>query len=518
MSEATTRHEQPHDGMPTRLDGLFADQAEHFITANPSIDPALTTRLLETCDSARQLAEFSSGVNRYEATTGLGSADKSDLYVQFYTDATVDSDQQPESGFGCLLSYDPSTDRDVLVELNEDYTIDVSGFGVDESSLKGILDLYDERKDDMRQEIDNQAAQAAAQEERRFEDLQIARAVNREVYPSEFGALERISVDDRTDVLTRFDDTHHDLVKFLQEVDLIPHFTQRLANELTANYTESFLIGDRSFVLGLIESSSGSHETVLYYTSGSQAVWRWLPGYDANAVPSFSKGELESSYSEQAMTLPAPMQKALSEVASIGHTDIDDDVPVIEDSASLDLASTQEVVVKKIDAKQFLRGLVVSTECDSRAKYIDQFAEPNLDADFDPGFDNQSPESLDITHNFMPDFTHRNDTWTAESPIYGAVSYTTFTSHDGKLEWLFCSTKDNQHWVGGAHALSAPLRPTGIKNQWVNLGVIASPAFEYPDESNHGAPEVVGTEYVDVTESFVHKLPVVRAFIESQTA
>jgi len=249
----------------------------------------------------------------------------------------------------------------------------------------------------------------------------------------------------------------------------------------------------RIAVVGYVENQ-GKITARTYYRSNSQGVWRYLPDYTMyrnGVITWFGKG-----YSEESVTLPIAVQRALSEITQ-------DDASILKvKEFGLIFAGT----AKKYDGQK-------------EGEYYEQIeTKPRrLDGNFysEPGKKNP-PEEIRLTTKQSPDFSRLITSWKQKTKVYGPITVEIFPSNDGTLRFMFCRDNYGRAWVGGIED-DSEVQSTGLRKSWIEGGDLATPAFEYPEQAGgYENTDLAVHPYVDMFENYLKKIPVIRQYLESK--
>ncbi len=230
-----------------------------------------------------------------------------------------------------------------------------------------------------------------------------------------------------------------------------------------------------------------------YYRSNSQGVWRYLPDYRMGGdsdVRWYGKG-----YGEESITLPAMLQKALSDITSSGNL-----VSEPKENPNYIFAGT---------ANQIGLGGDYYKEIDREPKKLDR----KLYTDNNYGR-KMRPENIVLTAEQSPDFSRLLMSWKQKTNIYGDISVEAFPSKDGKLMFMFCKDSDGRIWIGGIED-NSKIQSTGLRKSWISDVDLMTPAYEYPQQDGgYGNVLMRNGHYVDMSENYLNKIPVIREYAE----
>ncbi|PIS04388.1 hypothetical protein COT83_00845 [Candidatus Peregrinibacteria bacterium CG10_big_fil_rev_8_21_14_0_10_44_7] len=114
-----------------------------------------------------------------------------------------------------------------------------------------------------------------------------------------------------------------------------------------------------------------------------------------------------------------------------------------------------------------------------------------------------------------PDFAHTIESFETQTSHYGVVHVDVFLSANGKYRYMMCND-GKRAWMAGGEIVGAKVTPLGANENWINLGNMTIPAYEYSsqiDSRYHGAR--VGEHYVDVFDKYLSRIPVIRRYCEA---
>ena len=226
-----------------------------------------------------------------------------------------------------------------------------------------------------------------------------------------------------------------------------------------------------------------------YYRSDSQGVWRFLPDYTIK-----ENGKIKwagKGYGEESVTLPIELQKTLS-------------------------TTTKEKIRLKRNPEFIFAGTAKRFGREFKGYYNEVESSPKkLNGNFYPKYNEKiPPEQMILTDNESPDFSKLITSWEQETALYGKIVIEVFPSKDGRFKYMFCRNSSGKAWIGGIQD-NSEIKSTGLRKTWVSGGDLTTPALEYEDlAGNFGNDgERIGP-YVDMSENYLSKVPVIREYIE----
>ncbi len=278
--------------------------------------------------------------------------------------------------------------------------------------------------------------------------------------------------------------------EYLENEGLVPEYKITIENTTYWFASSGYNLLDGR--IGVVAYVQNGDEVVArsYYRSNSQGVWRYLPDYTENAghINWFGKG-----FSEESITLPFLVQKALSDITS--------------DEKTIKTVNNPEFVFAGT-AKKFGNGGSYYSESNSEPKKL----EGNF---YDKRF-KTLPENLEIQGDSAPDFSNLILSWNQKSGIYGKYKIEVFPSKDGKLRYMFCRDGNGRAWIGGIED-DSELQSTGLKKSWINGGDLTTPALEYDTQSaGYGKidPDLSSPHYLDMFDNYLSKSPIIREYLD----
>lgn len=275
----------------------------------------------------------------------------------------------------------------------------------------------------------------------------------------------------------------------LADNGLAPDISVKVAGK-TVYVSPPFWVGKRREPawIGYVETEQG-YLVRTFFWSRSQAVGRVLLGYrykidnENERVTHHYKG-----YGEQSMFLPVALQKLL--------------------------ATTMPAVSKIADEELVFYGSVTdSWESSVYGRTVEQ--EPiRLDGNF---YSEQKHEKIPpeeaVFYNpeQTPDFTRTVERWKAPTSLYGELDVLVFASHDKTLQYQFNVDEKQRVWLAGVEAVGHELGDCGVRNTWVETGVLATPVYEYRQQAGgYGNPADSQGDYVDMYTRYLSRIPVMQ--------
>jgi hypothetical protein len=105
--------------------------------------------------------------------------------------------------------------------------------------------------------------------------------------------------------------------------------------------------------------------------------------------------------------------------------------------------------------------------------------------------------------------------WEQDTSLYGRVVCEQIPSMDGTLSYIFSRDARGRAWISGIENRS-PIESTGLRRQWMTGGALATPAYEYAQQSGgYGNDSDRKSSYVDMFEHYLSKVPTIRQYLAS---
>ena len=280
----------------------------------------------------------------------------------------------------------------------------------------------------------------------------------------------------------------------LKEEGLLPKHKIRIGDSMVWFSSSGYELDEgRVAVVGYV-GKQGKVTARSYYRSNSQGVWRYLPDYQMS-----EDGEIEwygKGHSEESVTLPVVMQKALSEITREG-------MPVLRLKKNPDFifAGTAQKVGK--GGGEYYREIEATPKKLEGGFYAERGKTP--------------PEQIRLAEEQSPDFQKLLTSWEQKTSVYGQISVEVFPSKDGKLKFMFCKDAAGRAWIGGIED-DSETQSTGLKKSCVEGGDLATPAYEYKtgrtdQTGGYGNDKMKNGSYVDMYENYLKKIPVIQEYL-----
>ena len=248
--------------------------------------------------------------------------------------------------------------------------------------------------------------------------------------------------------------------------------------------------GQRTAFVGYVEEPDGRVRVRTFYQSNSQGTWR-------SASHCGASGWIGKGWGEESTNLPISAQKQLG--ALVGST-----TPTPLEGKDADTA--------------FYGNLPVGGHAPppSFTDQVNMATFGRFDETMPPN-DHGKPETFhyDAPGN-APDFSRREDAFTAHHPSRGNLSARVFRSADGEFRWLFYQDERGRAWVGAVEKADSKVNTYGVNTEARHVGSLSAPAVEYGQQ--------IPADYVGAHEdgpyydgsAYTHAMPPVAAFLAHQ--
>ena len=287
--------------------------------------------------------------------------------------------------------------------------------------------------------------------------------------------------------------------EILKEEGLLPKHKIRIGDSVVWFSSSGYELDEGRVAVVAYVENQGKVTARSYYRSNSQGVWRYLPDYQMS-----EDGEMEwygKGHSEESITLPVVMQKALSEIMHEG-------MPVLKLKKNPDFifAGTAQKVGRR--SGEYYREVEVAPKRLEGGFYTERGKTP--------------PEQIRLAEEQSPDFSKLLTSWEQKTSVYGQISVEVFPSKDGALKFMFCKDATGRAWIGGIED-DSETQSTGLKKSWIEGGDLATPAFEYKtgrtdQTGGYGNDKMRNGSYVDMYENYLKKIPVIHEYLKANAA
>lgn len=285
----------------------------------------------------------------------------------------------------------------------------------------------------------------------------------------------------------------------LKEEGLLPKHKIRIGDSVVWFSSSGYELDEGRVAVVAYVEKEGKVTARSYYRSNSQGVWRYLPDYtmsEDGEINWYGKG-----HSEESITLPVVMQKALSEITR-------EDIPVLKLKKNPDFifAGTAQKFGK--GGGEYYREIEASPRRLEGGFYAERGKTP--------------PEQIRLSPEQSPDFSKLLTSWEQKTSVYGQVAVEVFPSKDGALKFMFCKDAAGRVWIGGVED-NSETQSTGLKKSWIEGGDLATPAFEYKtgrtdQTGGYGNDRMRKGPYVDMYENYLRKIPVIQEYLNASVA
>ena len=274
---------------------------------------------------------------------------------------------------------------------------------------------------------------------------------------------------------------------------LQPKYKMSMRGFEMAYFSAAYNIGQGRLAVMNYMKKDGKYIPRSYYFSNSHAIWRYLDGYTLleGKIVSYGSGEKRGS-----TNLPLVFQKALAEVTrdpeaivTLENQEINEFIFAGTTRSTLCLAaenSTTETAEHNETVPQKLRG---------------NFYRENEDDERIP-----AKEMKFYDPQQVPDSSKLITGWESRNNLYGKITYEAFLSRDDQLIYIFCRDETGRVWLAGIENHTM-IRPTGLKQTWVDGGDLTTPAYEYIEKAGkYGNPDLRWGNYIDMFKNYLSKV------------
>lgn len=337
------------------------------------------------------------------------------------------------------------------------------------------------------------------------EELRLAEQLD----PANFSEPEQITEAEAIRVFNEaaYPDGHNGNVlsaEFIRTTGIALKEKIQMTDNLTMHFCIPYTAGGRMYALAFAEYM-GEITPRTYYQSHSQGVWRYLPGQklNHNEQMRFGKGLAEFS-----LDLPHEAQSVLNSIAEQGILEVDRETADRLREGTLTSNSRRHEThhltgINPLEKEMTGTGIATPAMVHKNAL---------------PG-SAKRPEDLVFSDEMAekyPDFSVVQDAGKTYSPQYGAIHMHEVTSLDGEWRYVFSENSDGQVWLSHAEDITAPINTVGLRKSYPQLGVLYTPPHEYKSQAGDFASrEIPGTDYVDVYDKFVSRLPIIQDCIRA---
>lgn len=298
-------------------------------------------------------------------------------------------------------------------------------------------------------------------------------------------------------------------VEDLRRAELEPRYGMELEG-VRMGFSEMFqLNGNRDAVIGYVDVGKGQTIARSYYRSNSQGVWRYMPDRQQEAdghVSWYGKGQ-----SEDAVTLPSEVQMFLNMMGEAQESQMGRREQ--KRAEALQGARTMAFfgMAKEARRGDYHKNRVEGRVNDSLAREVK--AQPRFEF-----AGHNAPEHMRLFSDAEPDFRRQVSGYRMRTRKYGEVEAKTFLSEDGRLKWTMMEDARGVAWVGQVETRS-PITSTGCRQEWVEAGDFATPAYEYPQQARgYGDRSDVlydsrgQVQYVSMWRNYLSKIPMIQRY------
>ncbi|MFA6528102.1 MAG: hypothetical protein WCT46_01015, partial [Candidatus Gracilibacteria bacterium] len=254
--------------------------------------------------------------------------------------------------------------------------------------------------------------------------------------------------------------------------------------------------------VGYVQNGDRYIARSFYRSNSTGGLWRLLAGYEADSggkISWYGKG-----HSEESVTLPSMVQRVVCNA----------DRPVVE-LASKGIRDAESVFARLTKCLN-PGGSPVSVTVDTTKTPVNVPGKFELDST-EIATDKHTIEPEKIKFDDPadePNFGYPVSIFETTNAVYGKVTVDVYLSQNGKYRYLFCHDAQNRAWIAGAEVVGAKVNSSGVYKEWVKLGNLQMPAFEYSsqvDAQYRGQGDPTG-HYVDTFEKYLSKVPLIQRY------
>lgn len=259
-----------------------------------------------------------------------------------------------------------------------------------------------------------------------------------------------------------------------------------------------------------------------FYRSNSQGIWRNNAYFIVRRTGDLHYGK---GYDEQSLNLATPLQEISETIA----TSVDP-IPNFPEAEAIALGTTYELDLNGEKYGHIYKANKAQNPT-AKEKYarIARDLQPHLDYEkqvkaapiklegtfYDP-YDEPVfpyPTSLHFDNaQQAPNYEQRVLRRNVKTSLYGDISIDVFPSQDGNITYSFCRDSLGRAWVGMIE-VNGEVQSTGLRQQWVDGGLLMVPAYEYDNqEGDYGNPDLRNGDYVDMYKNYLSKIGTIQEY------
>ncbi|MCH9608877.1 MAG: hypothetical protein S4CHLAM45_06060 [Chlamydiales bacterium] len=250
-------------------------------------------------------------------------------------------------------------------------------------------------------------------------------------------------------------------LKSIQQNGLLPKYKMSIGD---VNYycSPPFKQPKHYYTLAFVEIDNRVFPR-LFYTSGSQGVWRCLPAAHLNELGGF--GWLSKGLGERTVQLPIALTTGLDQLEK---TDLTKEqffpslIQLVNRVNSKDFAFQEEVTAQTS----------VQMNLSSKHKFVIK-GDAIIPCPPDPK-SIKMPENKDL----WPDFTIKKE-MNLNTPLYGDVMAKIYPSKDKSLLYLFYETAEGMVYLANVERLTVPITTFGVRQRSMQTHGMDTPLYEY---------------------------------------
>jgi hypothetical protein len=234
------------------------------------------------------------------------------------------------------------------------------------------------------------------------------------------------------------------------------------------------------------------------FLSNSHGIWRCLDGYFMveNRIISYGKKGRQDS-----MNLSFLFQKALAQITNNGKNIIE----IQPGERDFLFAGTTYNALFQVDTGKLKTEISLNNSVPvPNAVSLSQ----KLSGNFYPEHGKRiPPEAMKFYNQSQaPDFSKFITLWESKNDTYGKITYKAFLSGNDQFIYAFCRDEKNRIWLGSVENQSK-IKPSGVREIWVDGGDLTTPAYEYDIKAGHyGNRGLRRGNYIDMYENYLSKI------------
>lgn len=257
-------------------------------------------------------------------------------------------------------------------------------------------------------------------------------------------------------------------------------------------------------IIAYVKDENGKYMVSSFFQSKSQGLYRLLRAYkyriddNGDEQPTWN----DKGYGEESINLPFELQHFIS-------TEIKDTINIPE----------------KMEGIRLFYGTAMESGTDTLYNKEVSKSPIRLNGNiYSPVNKLLAPENVSLLGDDKPDFSALLKQWDIETDLYGITRARVFSSYNKKYIYLFLTDSRRRSWVGWVDNTSK-VTVLGIREKWVDVGCLSTPAFEYQyDRQEDGSYKIDETfgygnrdliyddTYVDMYKNYLSKIPLIKEY------